>query len=190
MADPPHVLVIIGSTRQKRRGEAVGLWFADLAAARGDMTVELADLALLDLPWLHGSTPPMRADSREPGAYEWSRRVATADAFVVVSGEYNHGYPAPLKNAFDLLFDEWARKPVGFVGYGGTSGGVRAVEQLRQVAVELDMVAVRHQVSIPRIWTAVGEDGTLIDPPVEDAHALLDDIAWWATALHQARIAA
>ncbi len=190
MTDLPHVLVIIASTRQARRGEAIGRWFADIAAARDDLTAELADLAGLDLPPLRDSTPPMRADSRDEGALEWSRIVDAADGFVIVSGEYNHGYPAPIKNAFDHLFSEWSRKPIGFVSYGGPGGGVRAVEQLRQVAVELDMVPVRHQVAIPAVWAAFNDDGELSDPPRDEAELLLDDIAWWASALHDARATA
>jgi NAD(P)H-dependent FMN reductase len=189
VTDIPHVLVIIASTRHGRKGEPIAQWFAELAATREDLTVELADLALLELPQLRDATPPMRSDSRDEGALEWSRIVAAADGFVVVSGEYNHGYPAPLKNAFDHLFSEWARKPIGFVSYGGAGGGVRAVEQMRQVAVELDMVPVRHQVAIPRVWAACGPDGALLDPPREEAALLLDDIAWWAGALRGARAA-
>ncbi|HEX5224655.1 MAG TPA: NAD(P)H-dependent oxidoreductase [Solirubrobacteraceae bacterium] len=190
MAEAPRVLVIIASTRQERRGEPIARWFTEYARTRSDVSVELADLALLDLPPLRESTPPMHADSRDAGAADWSRMVAEADAFVVVCGEYNHGYPAPLKNAFDHLFSEWARKPVGFVSYGGAAGGVRAVEQLRQVAVELDMVPVRRQVAIHRVWAAFGADGQLSDPPREDASLLLDDVVWWADTLRGARAAA
>lgn len=190
MADVPQVLVITASTRAERRGEPIARWFAGLASARSDLTVESADLAVLDLPLLRESTPPMRADSRDEEAEEWSRLAAAADAFVVVAGEYNHGYPAPLKNAFDHLFSEWARKPIGFVSYGAAGGGVRAVEQLRQVAIELDMVPVRHQVAIPNVWAALGADGALLDPPGEAAELLLDDIVWWAEVLRGARAAA
>lgn len=102
--------------------------------------------------------------------------------------EYNHGYPAAVKNALDHRFSEWSLKPIGFVSYGGLAGGVRAVERLRQVAVELDMVPVRRQVAIAQIWEAIDEDGNLRPPvPLQDAQRLLDDITTWATALRAGR---
>ena len=133
---------------------------------------------------LTNATPPMGARSREPAAHEWAETVAAADGYVVVTPEYNNqGYPAPLKN----VMDECGRKPIGFVSYGAASGGVRAVEQLRQVAVGLDMVPIRRQVAVARIWAALDEDGALREPPVAEARAMLDDLVWWAAALRGAR---
>ena len=94
---------------------------------------------------------------------------------------------AALKNALDHLYAEWNRKPAGFVSYGGLGGGVRAVEQLRQVVIELDMVPIRRQIAIPRIWEAITETGGLRDPNDEEAELLLDDIARWATSLRGGR---
>ena len=183
----PVIQIIIASTRRQRRGGPIAAWFADVAAARDDLTVEVADLVELSLPLLTDATPPMGARSREPAAREWAETAAAADGYVVVTPEYNHGYPAPLKNALDHLFGEWGRKPIGFVSYGTASAGARAVEQLRQVAVELDMVPIRHQVAIARIWAALDEDGALREPPVAEARAMLDDLVWWATTLRDAR---
>ena len=187
-ANRPLIQVIIGSTRGGRAGEPVGRWLAELAAARGDLTVELVDLAAMDLPWLTSSTPPAD-DRREDGAREWAATVAAADGYVLVTSEYNHGYAAPLKNAIDLLFSEWARKPVTFLSYGGTAGGVRAVEQLRQVAIELEMVPLRRHVAIPSIFRRLDEERQLVDPPVDEAQAMLDDLVWWASMLADARLA-
>jgi NAD(P)H-dependent FMN reductase len=186
----PHIEIIIGSTREQRRGEPIARWFGDVAARREDLSSDLVDLAQLRLPVLAHSTPPMSGESRDPGARPWSVRIAAADGYVVVTPEYNHGYPAPLKNALDHLFSEWRRKPIGFISYGAASGGVRAVEQLRQVAIELDMVPIRRQIAIPRVWAAIDSDGVLREPPVAEANALLDDIAWWATTLRAGREAA
>ena len=183
----PVIQVIIASTRRQRRGGPIAAWFAGVAAARADLVVDVADLAELSLPLLADATPPMGAASRDPAACEWAAKVRAADGYVVVTPEYNHGYPAPLKNALDHLFGEWARKPIGFVSYGAASGGARAVEQLRQVAVELDMVPIRRQVAIARIWAALGEDGALREPPVAEAQAMLDDLVWWAATLRGAR---
>jgi NAD(P)H-dependent FMN reductase len=101
-----------------------------------------------------------------------------------VTPEYNHGYPAALKNALDLVFEPWRRKPVSFVGYGGPGGGIRAVEQLRQVVVELEMVPLRQQVAISRAYLAFDRDGRLNeDWHAQDAEPLLTELAWWAGAL-------
>jgi NAD(P)H-dependent FMN reductase len=187
MPATPHLLTIIASTRSHRRGEPVARWLAELASARSDMTHELVDLASFDLPLLTSATPPMSEGAREDVARGWARTIAAADGYVVVVPEYNHGYPAALKNALDHLFHEWRRKPIGFVCYGGLGGGVRAVDQLRQVAVELAMVPVRSQVAIPRIWSALNDDRELREPPVQAAHALLDEMVWWAAGLHELR---
>jgi NAD(P)H-dependent FMN reductase len=187
-ADRPLIQIIIGSTRAGRAGEPVAKWLAQLATARGDLTAELVDLATMELPWLTSSTPPAD-ERREQGAQEWAARIAAADGYVLVTSEYNHGYAAPLKNALDLLFAEWARKPVAFLSYGGASGGVRAVEQLRQVAVELDMVPLRRHVAIPAIFRRLDQQRNLIDPPVNEAQVMLDDLVWWASMLADARLA-
>jgi len=190
MHEPPLIQLIVASTRLRRRGTPIAGWFASVAAARDDLTVEITDLAELSLPLLAEATPPMDATSRDPAARDWSDTVAAADGYVVVTPEYNHGYPAPLKNALDHLFGEWGRKPIGFVSYGAASGGARAVEQLRQVAVELDMVPLRRQVAIPRIWAALDERGVLRDPPITEAEAMLDDLVWWAMRLRAIRTGA
>jgi NAD(P)H-dependent FMN reductase len=187
-ADHPLIQIIIGSTRAGRAGEPVAKWLAELAAARGDLTPELVDLAEMELPWLASSTPPAN-ERREQGAQDWAARIAAADGYVLVTSEYNHGYAAPLKNALDLLFAEWARKPVAFLSYGGASGGVRAVEQLRQVAIELEMVPLRRHVAIPAIFRRLDEERHLIDAPVNEAQAMLDDLVWWASMLADARLA-
>ena len=141
--DLPLVQIVIGSVRQRRFGEHVARWFAELAAERTDLRFEVVDLAAWDLPALTTPVPPMMGPSEDPAIRRWAAKVAEGDGYVLVTPEYNHGYPASLKNALDHLFAEWGRKPVGFVSYGGPGGGLRAVEQLRQVVVELDMVLLR-----------------------------------------------
>jgi NAD(P)H-dependent FMN reductase len=190
MRDTPNILIVIGSTRIRPRGEPIARWLADLVSERDDLACDVVALASFRLPFLTSATPPMQPDAREEAAQEWATTIAAADGYVFVVPEYNHGYPAAVKNALDHLFSEWSRKPIGFVSYGGAGGGVRATEQLRQVAVELDMVPVRHQVAIARVWAAVDDNGELREPPVDDARLMLDDIAWWASALREARDAA
>lgn len=177
-----HLAVIIGSTRQGRLAPIVAGWFAAQAATRDDLTVDLIDLADPPLPDVMTSTP-----SDEVAAF--SARLAAADAFVVVTPEYNHSFPAPLKSAIDWTSGQWRAKPVGFVSYGGISGGLRAVEQLRQVFAELHAVTVRETVSFHGIWGEFSSDGQPRDEQARNrmAQAMLDRLAWWAQALKDAR---
>jgi NAD(P)H-dependent FMN reductase len=174
--------VIIGSTREGRLGDTVARWFVRVAGQRPDFAIDLIDLAEAGLPTVHGSrsTPELAA---------WSARIAAADAFVVVTPEYNHGYPAALKLAIDWLRDEWRAKPVGFVAYGGISGGLRAVEQLRLVFAELHAMTVRDVVSFHNAWDLFDAAGMPRDPEgcAAAARGMLDQLAWWARALHDAR---
>ena len=117
--------------------------------------------------------------------------IGQADAFVVVTPEYNHGYPAALKQAIDLPRSEWRRKPVAFVSYGGLGGGLRAVEQLRGVFAELHAVTMRDSVSFHMAWELFDESGALRQPAQSNAAltTMLDHLTWWATALRTARAA-
>jgi NAD(P)H-dependent FMN reductase len=182
----PKVLIIIASTRRQRLGPRFARWVWEVAAEGGALEAELVDLAELGLPFLSDS--PLKREDRDGASVRWAEMVGGADGFVIVTPEYNHGYPAPLKNALDHLHGEWCRKPVAFVSYGGQGGGARAVEQLRAVVVELEMVPLRQQVVIPRVWEALTEDGVLHEENrTRDARHMLDELAWWAGALRVLR---
>jgi NAD(P)H-dependent FMN reductase len=145
--------------RQGRFGEHVARWFLQHAQARPDLDVELVDLRDWPLPFFDQQMPPMMGGYSDAAQQRWAQQVARADGYVLITPEYNHGYPAVLKNALDHVFAEWNGKPVGFVGYGGPGAGLRAVEQLRQVVVELEMVPMRQQVAIPNVYAAFDEQG-------------------------------
>ena len=190
MTHPPHILVIAGSTRQGRNGDKVVRWLMSRLEARSDATFELADLRELALPFFDAPAGPaygpVAAEARS-----WAARVANADGFIVVTPEYNHGYPAPLKNALDHLYHEWAHKPAAIVTYGGVAGGYRAAEQLRQVLVELKMVPVREQVGVPAIRAAFDDAGEPRDAALEGAlDAMMAELLWWAAILVPAGTAA
>jgi NAD(P)H-dependent FMN reductase len=178
-----NIAVIIGSTREGRFGPTVAGWFVAQANPRRDMTIDLIDLAEVDLPSIY----PRRAGA---GVAAYLGRLARADGFVVVTPEYNHGYPASLKQAIDLAFVEWRAKSVGFVSYGGMAGGLRAVEQLRQVFAELHATTVRDTVSFHLAHAAFDAAGEPRDTtgPAAAAKTMLDELAWWAAALRTARI--
>jgi NAD(P)H-dependent FMN reductase len=187
-----RIQVIIGSTRPDRFGEKPARWVAERLAARGDLDVELVDLRDYPLPFFEASLPPAYTLREYPdeATARWGRKVDEADGFVFVTAEYNHGYPAMLKNALDHLFPEWHRKPVAFVGYGNVGGG-RAIEQLREVVVELEMAPLRHAVHVlpdlMRPAMQVDYDPALFESLLPKLQVLGDDLAWWAKALATAR---
>ncbi|MET8676418.1 NAD(P)H-dependent oxidoreductase [Streptomyces sp. NPDC004647] len=188
MSDAPiRLAVIIGSVREGRFGPTVARWFVEEAEPRADLDIDVIDLADVKL----GMTAPTMDPS--PGTAEAlglvSPRLEAADAFVVVTPEYNHSFPAFLKNVIDWHNAAWNAKPVGFVSYGGVSGGLRAVEHLRQVFAELHAVTVRDTVSFHTAWSQFGEDGRPTDPEGCNAAAktMIDQLSWWAEALREAR---
>lgn len=185
--DRLRVTVVVGSVRAGRFGDTVARWITEQAELRDDLEVSIVDLAEpavaaeLALDFAGGTAPE--------GAPSFRQRLAGADAFVVVTCEYNHGYPASLKLAIDSAKEEWYAKPVGFVSYGGLAGGQRAVEQLRQVFPELHAVTIRETVSFHQYWEQFGEDGQPRDLEAVNkaANVLLDQLAWWGVSLKEAR---
>ena len=154
MANKIRVAAIYGSTRHGRFCDTVGRWTAEQVARRGNFLVDVIDPAA-----------PSNTDSANaPAARSLQQRLADADAFIVVTPEYNHGYPAPLKTLIDSSGVEWHAKPVAFVSYGGISGGLRAVEQLRLVFAELHAVTIRDSVSFASAWEQFDAVGALRDP--------------------------
>jgi NAD(P)H-dependent FMN reductase len=158
----------------------VANWFIDQVATRDDFDVDVLDLLELRLP--HRL---LREDDDAVQAYR--RRLDVAEAFVVVTPEYNHAYPASLKQAIDLAHVEWRAKPVAFVSYGGISGGLRAVEQLRLVFAELHAPTIRDGVSFHNPWAMFEEAGDELVAAEVAAKTLLDQLAWWGRGLRRAR---
>jgi NAD(P)H-dependent FMN reductase len=179
---PLRLALIIGSTREGRFATTVADWFAAVVTEHPDFDLDVIDLAAMDLPAVWTREPL-------PAIVEWRERLAAADAFVVVTPEYNHSYPAPLKQAVDLNSGEFARKPVAFVSYGGLSGGLRAVEHLRGVFAEVRAATIRETVSFHGTVTNFDADGWPLDPAAgEAALVLLDDLSWWGSALRAGRL--
>lgn len=180
--DPLRLAVVTGSTREGRLGPTISRWFAGRATAHPAFEVELVDLVDVDLP-MHLPHHPGEAQIR------YARTIDRADAVVVVVPEYNHGYPASLKQAIDVLHDEWRRKPVGIVSYGARSGGIRAAEQLRQVFPELEAMTIRESVALANVWDLFDNDGHPREARGLEsaAQAMLDQLSWWAGALRAAR---
>ncbi|MEK7073195.1 MAG: NAD(P)H-dependent oxidoreductase [Patescibacteria group bacterium] len=159
----PHIQIILASTREGRVGDKIAGWVAEKAKTRNDFTSELIDLRDWPLPFFNDPKSPMRGEYSYGYTRKWSEKVSQAQGYIIVTCEYNHGYPGVLKNALDHLYKEWNGKPVAFVSYGGVAAGTRAVEQLRQVCAELRMINVHDEVNIPFIWNAFDADGKLVE---------------------------
>ena len=189
----PRIGIVIGSTREGRFGDKPAHWFHEIAKQRTDLAVELIDLRDHPLPFFNEPMSPAWAPVKNEAAQRWAEKLAALDGLIVITPEYNHGPSAVLKNAFDYAYKEFNRKPIGFVGYGGV-GAARAVEQLRLVAVELQMAPVRNAVHIGMVeFLGIWQQGkSFEDFPhlAQAANGLLDDIGWWAQALKTSREAA
>jgi NAD(P)H-dependent FMN reductase len=172
-------MVIIGSTRPGRVGGPVCDWFVDRAKHHGAFDIDVADLAEIALPLLDEPKHPRFGEYEHEHTRRWSARVDAADAFVLVTPEYNHGYSAPLKNALDYLSAEWAYKPVGFVSYGGVSAGTRAMQQLKQVVTALRMTPVMDAVNIPFVANMLDDQRVLHanDVMEQAAASMLDELS-------------
>lgn len=186
----PRIGLIISSTRDTRFADKPVAWFKAIADARGDLDLEVVDLRDYPLPFFDQPAGPAYAPSTNPVALRWQAKLDQLDGLIIVTAEYNHGPTAVLKNALDFASREFIRKPVGFVGYGGV-GAARAIEQLRLIAVELQMAPVRAAVHISGAdFFGVWMQGKSLDDLthlVPTAQALLDDVIWWSVALKAAR---
>jgi NAD(P)H-dependent FMN reductase len=181
-------MIIIASTRPVRAGEPVGRWIRERAVAHGGFDVEVADLAEIDLPLMNEPNHPRLGKYTFDHTKAWSARVAAADAFLIVTPEYNHGFPAPIKNALDYLYAEWQHKPVGLVSYGAVAGGVRAAQALKPVLQYLKMIPLSEQVIIPFVAKHIADGVFTSTTAIDDsATAMLDELVRLEHALRPLR---
>lgn len=184
--DRLRLVILVGAAREGRFGLAAAEWLAARARLRREFEVDVLDLATAWLPDLMTADPAVPRPSAVRDLSPW---LAAADAFAVVTQEYRFGYPASLKNAIDWYDSEWHAKPVGFVCYGGPSGGLCAVAQLRQVFAESHATTVPETVSFHDYEERSGPGGQFLETTASDqeAVAMLDRLGWWARALRRAR---
>jgi NAD(P)H-dependent FMN reductase len=180
----PRLMVIVASTRPARVGRKVADWFVEQVVANGTFGIEVVDLAELGLPFVDEPNHPVLRQYTKQHTLDWSAKVTAADAFVFVMPEYNFAFNAPLKNAIDFLFHEWHYKPVGFVSYGATSGGLRAVQMMKQVVTAVKMFPLYESVSISFVRKRITESGVF-----EADDALVASAATMLTELHRVAIA-
>jgi len=192
----PKIAIIVSSTRPTRFADIPTAWIKAQAEARGDMDVEVLDLRDYPMPFFDEVASNAWVPTQNPVAVKWQQKLAEFDGYIFVVAEYNRSITGALKNALDQAYVEWAKKPAGIVAYGSV-GGTRAAEQLRLIAVELQMVPVRNGVHIGggdffKVHPGFGGSGNLADIDgsiAPSASALLDDMAWWAKATMAARTA-
>jgi NAD(P)H-dependent FMN reductase len=191
------VLVIVGSTRPERAADLVVPWVTARALAHEGFDTEVVDLRDWPLP-IFAEHPGSIGDINDPTYSDplvlaWNRKVKEADAYIVITPEYNHSVPGGLKNAIDTVWLSFGfrNKPVAFIGYSSSVGaGIRAVEHLAQVFVETEAVPLRNAVVIPFVRAAFGPDGQPVNPETGiRLQVMLEDLAWWSAALEKARAA-
>ncbi len=193
MTTPPRLALIIGSTRPQRFADKPADWLLEQAAERDDFTLDRLDLRDFDLPFFAEASSNLRSPTLDPKALAWQDAIRPYDGYLFVVAEYNHSITAALKNALDQAYVEWVHKPFSALGYGGT-GGARAIEHLRAISIELQMVPSKFSAHIG------GSDLFKIHPfggnqPVDDiadaikpsVEAMFDDLVWWSTTLREAR---
>ncbi|MCL4361791.1 NAD(P)H-dependent oxidoreductase [Candidatus Dependentiae bacterium] len=172
------IKIILGSTRQGRTSEKLGRILKVMADKNDSITTEIIDLRDYNLPFFNDEMPPAyRETVEDPITKKWSDKINEADAFIIVSPEYNSGYSGVLKNAMDSLYKEWNNKPVAFVGYsGGESGATSAVAQLRQVAKAFQMIPVSCEINIGTSWKAFDTKGNLVKDIENDFNNMINEI--------------
>jgi NAD(P)H-dependent FMN reductase len=196
MSSTPRLALVIGSTRPQRFADKPAQWLLDLATQRDDFILDRIDLRDFDLPFFAEATSNLHAPTADPKALAWQAAIRDYDGYIFVVAEYNHSITGALKNALDQAYVEWIRKPFSAIAYGST-GGARAVEHLRGIGVELQMVPSKFGVHIG------GSDLFRVHPfggnaPISEidaaikpsADAMFDDLVWWANTLREARATA
>jgi NAD(P)H-dependent FMN reductase len=187
-----NVGLIVGSTRLNRFADTPVQWLVEGAAARTELQLEVLDLRDHRLPFFNEPASPAYTGGvyTQPEAEAWRKRIGAFDAFVATAAEYNHGPTAVLKNAFDSAYLEWQRKPIAFVGYGGV-GGARAVEHLRGVVIELEMVPIKQGVNIGmEPYLGIVRNGRSLNDYeylVQSRGVMFDNLVWWGNALKALR---
>lgn len=181
--------IIVGSTRPGRKGIHVADWFSEKAREFEDFEVEMLDLAEMNLPILDEPNHPRKKQYTKQHTIEWSKKVAEADAFVVITPEYNYFAPPALVNAFDYLYHEWNYKPIGIVSYGGISGGLRAAQSLKQMMMTLKLVPLPEGVALPFFESRINDHGRFTaDEMVDKSVAgMMKELLKWTKGLKAMR---
>jgi NAD(P)H-dependent FMN reductase len=193
MSEKLSIKVIAGSTRQGRFSDKAAAWIAEELKKQPGLEVEILDLADYEMPFFNEPVSPAYKQEpyKHPTVAKFTNKIAEGDAFVMVTPEYNHSTSGVLKNALDWVYQEWNNKPVAFVSYGSV-GGARAVEQLRLIAIELQMAPIREAVHIPGeayfpVLFGQADAAEMFANTTEKSDRMIAQLLWWAQALKAAR---
>ncbi|GAA4315267.1 NAD(P)H-dependent oxidoreductase [Mucilaginibacter gynuensis] len=180
-----NLKIISSSVRPGRKGPIVANWIKNLAEQTGNFNVEYIDLGELNLPLMNEANHPTMQKYEHEHTQKWSATVSEADAFIFVTAEYDYGYPAALRNAFEYLFHEWGYKPAGIVSYGGLSGGTRAANSLKADLSTFRIVPLYEAVNIPFFSQYINDDGQFIpsESAEKSAAVQLHELVRWAKGL-------
>lgn len=184
-----NLKIITSTTREGRKGIAVANWITGVAKEHNQFNTELLDLGTINLPLMDEPNHPRLQQYQHEHTRKWSAAIVGADAFIIVLAEYNFGFPAPIKNALDYLYNEWNHKPVAIVSYGGVSGGLRSTQMLKQVLTALNMMPLVESVAIPSFGQYIN-DKEVFTPEervTKSAHAMLTELHRWSTTLKSMR---
>jgi NAD(P)H-dependent FMN reductase len=185
------LMIVVGSVRDGRIGLPIAEWVRDAVERDGRFEIDWADLKEIALPLMTEPNHPRLRQYTQQSTIDWSQRVDAAEAFIFVQPEYNHSFSPALKNAFDHLSQEWWRKPIGTVSYGGISGGTRGVVAMNVVEVTVGMVPTVSNVEIA--WAAKQiEDEGEFEPNEHQERMLaaqLDELTTLSEALAPLRAA-
>ena len=186
----PKLAIIVSSTRAARFADKPTAWFSGLASQRTDAEFEVVDLRDFPMPFFDEVASNLYAPAQNEVAQRWQKKLTEFDGYIFITAEYNHAPTGVLKNAMDYAYPEWNKKPAAFVGYGSV-GAARAIEQLRMIAVELQMAPTRTSVNIQgadffAVWQQ-GKDLSELTHLLPSVNTLLDEVVWWANALNTAR---
>jgi NAD(P)H-dependent FMN reductase len=189
IAVPVQINIIVASTRPGRKGPILGRWMHEIAAADERFRAEFVDLADFALPVYDEPNHPMLRKYEHDHTKNWAASVAAADAYVFVTPEYNFGPPPSLINALNYVYWEWNYKPAGFVGYGGLSGGMRAIQSAKPLLTTLRIMPIPEGVVAPMFAQAIGEDGVFKANEIQQGAAkqMLSELHRWADALRPLR---
>lgn len=180
-----NLKIITSTTRPGSKGILIANWITEIAKQSEQFNVELLDLAQINLPFMDEPNHPRLKQYQQPHTKDWSATIDAADAFIIILAEYNFGFPAPIKNAVDYLYNEWKYKPVAFVSYGGISGGLRSMQMLKQVVTAMHMMPIVEVVNIPFFTKFIDDQNKFVPekPATESAHVMLTELKRWSETL-------
>jgi len=184
-----NLKVITSTTRAGAKGISIANWVMSMIIQEKDVDAELLDLAKINLPFMDEPNHPRLQQYQHEHTKAWSTTINSADAFIIVLGEYNYGFPAPIKNALDFLHKEWMYKPVAIVSYGGVSGGIRSTQMLKQVITTLHMVPLTDAIVIPFYMKFIDTDEQFVgdETLIKSAKFMLTELHKWSHALRALR---